>query len=349
MPNEKKPSIDEAMKALNKKFGVGTVMKTSESDDLNIVSMPTGSIKLDYVFGCGGIPRGRIIELFGPESSGKSSLACSIVAEVQRRGGKCMWLDVEHCWDSGYARDLGVNTSEIIVSQPDYGEKAMEIVEEMAKTSAIDLIVLDSVAALMTKKEMESELVEESMARLARLMSKFMVRVNTVLAKHDTTVIFINQLRSNMVMYGPKEVTPGGKALKFFASVRLEVRKGKVLEKTPSEETVSYEMMVTGKKNKVGFPNRKVILKWINRKGLDIISEVLEVGGEMGVINKVGNTYSYGDTKLGVGTPAAGEYLSAHTDVLQAIRKEIEDKMSSLKPAKPQDYEEKEIQEEDQD
>jgi len=325
MAEEKKDQVKDTVKELNKKYGESSVFMTDKKnvDRVKIESIPTGSISLDKVFGCGGLPRGRIVEVFGQESSGKSTLALFIAAQVQKSGGKVTWIDAEFAFSEKYARDIGVDVEKLLISQPDYGEAALDIVDKMAATREMDLIVLDSVAALIPKKELEGEITDAEMAQMARMMSKAMRMLAGNLAKTKTAVIFINQVREKIgVFWGKKTTTPGGKALKFFASVRLEVRKGKNIVNA-SKDVIGNWMHIVGVKNKVGLPFKEAEFELIYEHGVDTLGETMDHAVEEGIIKHSGNTFTYKETKLGVGREQAKKYLEEHEDVYLDIEKNL--------------------------
>lgn len=325
---EKDKAIATALKSLNGKYGTNTIIKLDDTE-MKIEAISTGSLALDYVFACGGLPRGRIIEMFGPESGGKSTLALFIAAEVQRQGGKVAWVDAEMCFDSDYATKLGIKVKDIFMSQPENGEQALDIVDKMASTAAIDLIVLDSVAALVPAKELAGEFKDAEMAQTARMLAKGMRMLAGNISKTNTVVIFINQLREILnVQWGPKTRTPGGKALKFFASVRLEVRKGKIIKH--GEEAVGNEMIIKAIKNKVGMPFRTASLNLYYGKGIDLNAELFDLGVKTDVIKKEGISYFFGEEKIGVGKETSIEYIGAHPEVAKKMRKIL--KETNLSP-----------------
>ena len=295
-------TIKDTLKDLNKKYGSGSIIEMDKKamEHTKIESIPTGCYSLDNVFGCGGLPRGRIIEVFGQESSGKSTLALFLVAQVQKSGGKAVWIDAEYAFANDHAEKIGVKVDDLILSQPETGEQALETIDKMAGTGEIDLIVLDSVAALIPEKELEGEISDVGVAMQARMMSKALRMITGNLSKTKTAVIFINQIRDKVgVIWGKKETTPGGRALKFFASVRLEVKKGKNI--MDGDEVVGNIMRVCGVKNKVGYPFRESEFELKYLEGVDVAGDVFDFAFAKEVITKSGNTYSFKDIKLGVG------------------------------------------------
>jgi recombination protein RecA len=302
--DDKSKSIEDAMKKLNKRFGDGAITLVGDSAYTEVESIPTGSPSLDFVLACGGLPRGRILETFGEESSGKSTLCLYLVAQVQKQGGKCVWIDAECSFTPEYAENIGVNIKDLIITQPETGEQGLTVLEEMVDTNAIDLIVVDSVAALVPRKELEADLAKEDIGLQARLMSKALRVLAGRISRTKTVVIFINQLRDKIgVFFGNKKSTPGGKALKFYSSVRLEVRRGTRLEdKSGTESTVVGNVMhVKAIKNKVGMPFRESEVEIIYKKGVNIEADVFDLAVRFGIIGRSGSTYSFEDAKIGVG------------------------------------------------
>lgn len=317
-----KKTIQDVLNEINHKYGDGSIMimDKSNSDRIKIKSMPSGCLSLDRVFGCGGMPRGRMIEVFGQESSGKSTLAMFIAANVQKSGGKVVWIDAEYSFSKDYAEKVGVDVSKLIISQPTTGEEGLDTVAKMASTGEIDLIVLDSVAALIPETELGKELNQETMALAARMMSKAMRMLAGHLAKTNTAVIFINQIREKVgVFFGNKNVTPGGKALKFFASVRLEVKKGENIK--VGNDVVGNWMKVVGVKNKVGLPFREAEFELYYASGVDQEGNIFDEAVKNGIIEKVGNTYSYNEIKLGVGREGSKKYLKDNNKITKEIEK----------------------------
>lgn len=317
-------SIDKTIKDLNKKHSGRTVQMSKENMiNTNIEAVPTGCFAIDNIFGCGGLPRGRIIEIFGQESSGKSSMALFFVATVQKAGGKCVWVDAEYAFSNEHASKIGVNVEDLIISQPETGEEALDVVDKMAFTGDIDLIVVDSVAAMVPGKELEGEITDLQMALQARMMSKGLRMITGNLSKTKTAVIFINQVRDKVgIIFGKKDTTPGGKALKFFSSVRIEVKKGKnIIE---NDEVVGNLITMCGVKNKVGYPFRKAELDLYYLSGIDVEGVAFDEAVKEGVIIKTGNTYTFEDVKLGVGRDSAKKYFKEHKEVLDKIIKGLE-------------------------
>lgn len=315
-------SVEEALANLKKKYGADVLMDMDT--ETNVESIPTGCFSLDEAFGCGGLPKGRIIELFGQESSGKSTLAMFFMSQIQKKGGRVALIDAEMAFDGGYASAIGVDVSKLTVSQPGSLEEAMDVLRELVSTGAFDLIVIDSVAALVPLSEVESpEMLKENMAVQARLLGKAMRILTNEISKSKTVVIFINQVREKVgVFFGKKETTPGGKALKFFSSVRIDVQKGEKILGS-NEEQIGNWMGVTMVKNKVGFPWRKAKFELYYSKGVDLYGDALDYGEERGIIKKTGNTYSYGGCKIGVGRDSAKKNLTENKEMFGKLVEEI--------------------------
>lgn len=326
---EKRKALETAVGYIEKKFGKGAIMKLGEDTKLDIDAIPTGSMTLDMALGIGGIPRGRIVELYGPESSGKTTVALHCIAETQKLGGEVAFIDVEHALDPVYARNLGVNIDTLLVSQPDSGEQALEIAEALARSGAIDCIVIDSVAAMVTKAEIDGDMGDMHVGQLARLMSQAMRKLTSVLAKSNCTAIFINQIREKIgVMYGNPETTPGGRALKFYASVRLDVRKGEAIK--DGSEVIGNRTRVKVVKNKVAPPFKECEFDIMYGQGISRTGEVLDMAVELGVAKKGGAWFSYGELKLGQGRDNAKIYLKEHPELMA----EIEGKIKEILKAK---------------
>jgi len=325
--SDREKALKLAIDKIEKDFGKGSIMKLGDKTAVNVESIPTGSMALDIALGIGGIPRGRIIEIYGPESSGKTTLAQHIVAECQKKGGIAAFIDAEHALDPEYAQNLGVNVEELLISQPDTGEQALEICEELVRSSAVDIVVVDSVAALVPKAEIEGSMEDQQMGLQARLMSKALRKLTGIVGKTNTTVIFINQLRQKIgVMYGNPETTTGGNALKYYASVRLDIRKIEVLKSDNLEYGNRVKVKVV--KNKVAPPFRLAEFDIIYGKGICKIGSVLDVAVNFNIINKAGAWFSYNDEKLGQGREKAKEYLEANTEILEEIQTKIREKLA---------------------
>jgi recombination protein RecA len=319
---DKHKALDMALSNIEKQFGKGAIMRLGETTKLNVDVIPTGSITLDLALGVGGLPRGRIIEIFGTESSGKTTLSLQVVAEAQKLGGVCAFVDAEHALDPEYAKRLGVNIDELYVSQPNSGEEALEIMDYLIRSSAIDVVVLDSVAALVPKAEIEGEMGDSHMGLQARLMSQAMRQIAGNLSRANCACIFINQIREKIgVMFGNPETTPGGRALKFWASVRLDVRRTETVKS--GADVIGAKTKVKVVKNKVAPPFRVAEFDILFGKGISKSGGILDLGVEMGLIGKSGAYFSYGETRIGQGRENARNYLDENPDVM----KEIEDKI----------------------
>ncbi len=310
--------LDEVLKQIQKTYGKGAVMKLGERPNVDVDVIPTGSLLLDEALGVGGYPRGRIIEIFGPESSGKTTLALHAIAECQKLGGTAAFIDAEHAIDPEYAKKLGVNIDELILSQPDSGEQALEITEMLASSGGIDLLIVDSVAALVPQAELDGEMGDSSVGLQARLMSKAMRKLAGTLNKHDCTIIFINQLREKVgVMYGNPETTSGGRALKFYASIRLDIRRTEAI-KTGSEVT-GNTCRIKVVKNKVSPPFKQCEIDIIYGQGISKESEILDRAVEKGIIKKSGAWFEYNGSKIAQGREAAKEYIHSNEDVKEEL------------------------------
>lgn len=322
---DKEKALEAALSQIEKAFGKGSVMKLGQHGGvIDIESISTGSIGLDMALGVGGFPRGRIIEVFGPESSGKTTLALHAVAEAQKVGGKCAYIDAEHALDPVYARNLGVNVDELILSQPDTGEQALEIADTLVRSGAIDVLVVDSVAALVPKAEIEGDMGDSHMGLQARLMSQALRKLTATVAKSNCIMIFINQIRMKIgVFFGNPETTTGGNALKFYASVRLDIRRvGSLKDK---DEVVGNQVRVKVVKNKVAPPFKVVDFDIIYGEGISKTGELLDMGVKIGVVEKSGAWYSFNGEKIGQGKEAARAYLKEHPDVAEKIENRIRD------------------------
>ncbi len=329
MADKKDPkALEETLKSIQAKFGEGAIMKLGEQPKVDIDAIPTGSIGLDYALGVGGIPRGRIIEIFGPESSGKTTLALHIIAEAQKKGGICAFVDAEHAMDPEYSKKLGVKIEDLLISQPDTGEQALEITESLVRSNSVDVIVIDSVAALTPKDEIEGEMGAYHVGKQARLMSQALRKLTAIVAKGNTVVIFINQIRMQIgVMFGNPETTPGGKALKFYTSVRLDIRRIAQIKK--GEDVVGGRVRVKVVKNKVAAPFKKTEFDLIYNEGISKEGEILALGEKFEIIKKSGSSYSWGEEKLGRGYDAARRYLKENKKIASTLLKEIEKRLKS--------------------
>lgn len=322
--NEKLKALQNAMSKIEKDYGKGAIMKLGDESIENIEVIPSGIIGLDYALGVGGYPRGRIIEIYGPESSGKTTLAILAIAEAQKQGGIAAIIDAEHAFDRFYAEKLGVDVNNLWIAQPDNGEQALEIAEQLIRSSAIDIIVIDSVAALTPKAEIEGVMGEKQMGLQARLMSQALRKLTATISKTKTTCIFINQLREKIgVMFGNPETTTGGNALKFYASVRLDIRRATQLK--DGEEVIGNQVRVKVVKNKVAPPFRKAEFDIMFGEGISRSGEIIDLGAELGIIKKSGSWYSYNDTKLGQGRDAAKQCIQDNPELADELEKLIFD------------------------
>lgn len=325
--DERQKALKLAIDKIEKDFGKGAIMKLGDKPSVSVETIPTGSLALDIALGVGGIPRGRIIEVYGPESSGKTTLAQHIVAECQKKGGIAAFVDAEHALDPEYAKNLGVNIDELLISQPDTGEQALDITEELVRSGAVDIIVVDSVAALVPKAEIEGTMEDQQMGLQARLMSKALRKLTGIIGKTNTTVIFINQLRQKIgVMYGNPETTTGGNALKYYASVRMEIKRVEGLK--GDGEDIGNHVRVRILKNKVAPPFRTAEFDIIFGKGICKIGNILDVAVNFDIVKKSGSWFSYGEEKLGQGRDKAKEYLAENPTLLDKIEKLIREKLA---------------------
>ena len=316
-------ALGTALATIERKYGKGAVMKLSDEAHVNIPVIPTGSIGLDLALGVGGIPRGRITEIFGPESSGKTTLTLHIIAECQKMGGTCAFVDAEHALDVNYARHLGVNTDELLISQPDYGEQALDIADMLVRSGAVDLVVVDSVAALIPQAELEGDMGESQVGGHARLMSHAMRRLTGTIHKSRTSVIFINQIRMKIGVtgYGSPETTTGGNALKFYSSVRMDIRRIQTLK--DKEESFGSRTRVKVVKNKVAPPFREAEFDIMFGEGISKMSELIDVGVKLGIVQKSGAWFNYGDIRLGQGRDNAKQFLKDNPEIANDIEGQI--------------------------
>ncbi len=315
---ERTRAVDAAILTIEKQFGRGAIMKLGSRERLAIDSIPTGAISLDIALGVGGLPKGRISEIFGPESSGKTTIAQHIIAEAQRRGGVAAFIDVEHALDSAYAAQTGVNVNELLVSQPDTGEQALEIAETLIRSGGVDIVVVDSVAALVPRAEIEGEMGDSFVGIQARLMSQALRKLTGAVARSNTVLLFTNQLREKIgVMYGSPETTPGGRALKFYASVRLDIRRIETIKN--ATEAVGSRVRVKVVKNKVAAPFRIAEFDIMYGEGISMAGGLLDVGVAADVISKTGAWFNYGDVRLGQGREQSKEFLKANPEVAAEI------------------------------
>ena len=340
---DKTKALEMAMKQITKDFGEGSIMKLGENLNMNVEVIPTGSITLDIALGQGGVPRGRIIEIYGAESSGKTTLALHVAAEAQKTGGIVAFIDAEHALDPEYAKALGVDVDELLISQPDYGEQALEIADMLVRSGAIDLIVVDSVAALVPKTEIDGEMSDQQMGLQARLMSKALRKLTGSLNKSKTTMIFINQIREKIggFGFGPATTTTGGKALKFYSTVRLEVKRiGSVKQ---GDDIIGNQTVVKVTKNKIAPPFKEAVFEIMYGKGISRVGEILEIAIDNEIVSKSGSWFSYGDMKLGQGK----ENVKARLETEDELREDIEAKvMAALFPEEDEEINEDTVKKE---
>lgn len=329
LTSEKKEQLlNEALKTIEKQYGKGSIMKLGEHADVDVDAISTGSLAIDYALGVGGLPRGRIIEIYGPESSGKTTLALQAIAECQKGGGKCAFIDAEHAIDPRYAKALGVDVDELILSQPDSGEQALEITEVLIKSGAIDLVVVDSVAALVPQAELDGEMGDSNIGLHARLMSKAMRKLAGAMNANGCTTIFINQLREKVgVMFGNPEVTTGGRALKFYSTIRMEVRKSEAIK--DGSDVIGNKVNVKVAKNKVAPPFKTCQVEIYYGEGISHLSEIVQLGVDFGIIEKSGSWFSYNGEKIGQGQEAVRAFLKANPDLDVEITNKIKEKMAA--------------------
>ena len=330
---KKAQALNDAIKQIEKQFGKGSVMKLGDRAAVDVAVIPTGSLTLDMALGIGGYPKGRIIEIYGPESSGKTTLTLHAIAEVQKQGGTAAFIDAEHAIDPVYAKNLGVNIDELILSQPDSGEQGLEIAETLVRSGAIDLVVVDSVAALVPQVELDGEMADQQMGLQARLMSKALRKLSGVMNKTDCTIIFINQLREKIgVMFGNPETTTGGRALKFYSSVRVEIRRSEVIKN--GTEIVGNKVNIKVVKNKVAPPFKSTQVDIIYGKGISRDGEVLYLAVDKDIVDKSGAWYAYKGEKIGQGRENAKRYLVEHPDIMNEITEAIK---ASLMPVEEEE------------
>ena len=326
--DERSKALKLAIEKIEKDFGKGSIMKLGDKVAVNVEAIPTGSLALDVALGIGGVPRGRIIEIYGPESSGKTTLAQHIVAECQKRGGIAAFVDAEHALDPEYARNLGVQVDDLLISQPDTGEQALDITEELVRSGAVDVVVVDSVAALVPKAEIEGSMEDQQMGLQARLMSKALRKLTGVIGKTNTTVIFINQLRMKIgQMYGNPETTTGGNALKYYASVRLEIKRTDGVK--GENEDIGNHVRVRVLKNKVAPPFRTAEFDIIFGKGICKTGNILDVAVNLDIVKKAGSWFSFNDEKLGQGRDKVRDFLNENPDLLNRIETLVREKLAA--------------------
>lgn len=323
---EKQAHVAEVVQEIKERFGEGAIMKLGEARKVNVDAIPTGSLALDMALGVSGLPRGRIIEIYGPESSGKTTLALHVVAQAQKKGGRAAFVDAEHALDPDYAKRIGVDINDLLISQPDTGEQALQIVESLVKSGVIDVIVIDSVAALTPQAEIEGEIGDHHVGLQARLMSQALRKLTAIAAKSNCVIIFINQIRMQIGMYGNPETTPGGKALKFYSSVRIEVRRAAQIKK--GEEIVGNRVKAKVAKNKVAPPFRTAEFDIFYNEGISYEADVVNTALKYGVVSRAGASYSFGETRLGTGFEAARAFLKGDpkltAEIVKAVREAAE-------------------------
>ena len=341
---EKRKALEVAMSQIEKQFGKGSVMKLGEYKAMEVEAIPTGALSLDIALGIGGVPRGRIIEVFGPESSGKTTLALHIIAEAQKMGGEAAFIDAEHALDPVYAKKLGVDIDNLIVSQPDTGEQALEITEALVRSGALDVVVVDSVAALVPKAEIDGEMGDSHMGLQARLMSQALRKLAGAINKSKTVLIFINQLREKIgVMFGNPETTTGGRALKFYASVRMDIRKTEMMKQ--DGQVIGNRVRVKVIKNKVAPPFREAEFDVLYGKGISKVGNILDMAVNLDIVEKSGAWFSYNGQRISQGRENAKRYLEEHPDIMDEIEKKVRDNFAkafeqSLGEELPSDEEE---------
>lgn len=325
---DKERALAAALSQIEKNYGKGSVMKLGQRQEMNIEAIPTGSLGLDVALGIGGIPKGRIIEIFGPESSGKTTLTLHIIAEAQKKGGTCAFIDAEHALDPVYAKKVGVNTDELIISQPDTGEQALEITDTLLRSGAVDLVVIDSVAALVPKAEIDGEMGDSHMGLQARLMSQALRKLTASISRTNCVVIFINQIRMKIgVMFGSPETTTGGNALKFYASIRMDIRRiGSIKDK---EEVIGNQTRVKVVKNKVAPPFRTVDFDIMYGSGISKEGEIIDIGVKYDFIEKSGSWFSYGDMRIGQGRENAKQYMKDNPAIAEELSEKIKTQLLS--------------------
>ena len=345
---EKRKALESAIGVIEKQFGAGAIMRLGQNKAMDVEAIPTGSMTLDLALGIGGIPRGRIVEIYGPESSGKTTVALHCIAEAQKLGGEVAFIDVEHALDPVYAEKLGVDIENLLVSQPDSGEQALEIAEALARSGAIDCIVIDSVAAMVTKAEIDGVMGDTHVGQLARLMSQAMRKLTSVISKSNCAAIFINQVREKIgVIYGNPETTPGGRALKFYSTIRIEVRRGEQIKN--GSEVIGNRTRCKVVKNKVAPPFKECEFDIMYGHGISRTGEVLDIATDLGIVKKGGAWYSYNEMKLGQGRDNSKDFLRDNPEIMAEIEKQIVERaedvvMSSKKNKKNAKLEEKAAQ-----
>lgn len=343
--NDRKAALDNALKQIEKQFGKGSVMKLGEQADRKIQTSSSGSLTLDIALGVGGYPRGRVVEVYGPESSGKTTVTLHAIAEIQRNGGQAAFIDAEHALDPDYAAALGVNIDELILSQPDTGEQALEITEALVRSGAIDMIVIDSVAALVPKAEIEGDMGDSHMGLQARLMSQALRKLSGIINKSNCIAIFINQVREKIgVMFGNPETTTGGRALKFYSSVRLEVRRAEAIKQ--GTDIVGNRTKIKVVKNKVAPPFKTAEVDIMYGLGISKVGEIIDIGAEKDIIQKSGSWYAYNEDRLGQGRENAKEFLLANPAICAEIEQKIREEVGIGGPVEASEHHEDEMDEE---
>ena len=332
--SDKKKALETAMQQIEKMYGKGSIMRYGAESTMNVESIPTGSLSLDLALGIGGLPRGRIVEIYGPESSGKTTLALHVLAEAQKMGGEVAFVDAEHALDPTYAKALGVNVEDMLISQPDTGEQALEICEALVRSGAIDVVVIDSVAALVPKAEIDGEMGDSFVGLQARLMSQALRKLTGIINKTNSTCIFINQLREKVgVMYGNPETTPGGRALKFYASVRIDIRRGEQLK--DGTTVVGNRTKAKIVKNKVAPPFREAVFEILYGKGISKWGELVDLAVQLDIIQKSGSWFSMGDERIGQGANSVKDYLIANPDIAEKVEAEVRENLWKLNNGAP--------------
>ena len=341
MADDRKAALDSALKQIEKLYGKNAVMRLGQNSSLNIEAISTGSLTLDIATGIGGLPKGRIVEIYGPESSGKTTLALHCIAEAQKEGGEAAFIDAEHALDPVYAQNLGVDIDSLLVAQPDYGEQALEITEQLVRSNAVDIIVVDSVAALVPRSEIDGEMGDTHVGLHARLMSQAMRKLAGAINKSKCLIIFINQLREKVgVMYGSPEVTTGGRALKFYASMRIDVRKGETLKATGSE-LVGNRTKCKIVKNKLSPPFKQAEFDIMYGTGISKDGEIIDMAVEYGIIKKSGSWFSYGDERLGQGRDKVKELVRTNPELAADLEKQIKEKLDEIQRTSTHKYQAK--------
>ncbi len=328
LDESKKKALESAMAHIERTYGKGAVMKLGDNKHLNVETFPSGSLGLDLALGVGGVPRGRVVEVYGPESGGKTTVALHMVAEVQKQGGIAGFIDAEHALDPVYAKRIGVDIDNLYISQPDTGEQALEITETMVRSGAMDIVIVDSVAALVPKAEIEGEMGDSHVGLQARLMSQALRKLTAIIGKTSCTVIFINQLREKVgVMFGNPEITPGGRALKYYSSIRLEVRRGEQIKK--DGEAIGNRTRIKVVKNKVAPPFREAEVDIIYGEGISREGDILDLAANENIVNKSGAWYSYNGSKIGQGRENAKIYFKEHADVMAEVEQKVREKFAN--------------------